>query len=171
MGSYIASATTNIELIVRSILDSGKLPSPESLRIGLIAYRCVRVFSVWVEASDVQRGADSSTAHLRTPLHFAHAPTATTHHKTTLTSPKYGLEACVVTITADYLYSSSQSFGFSSDPMSIKEHLKTLYASGGGDGPEAVTAGMKAALELDWREGASKMTVLIADAPSHGIGE
>lgn len=39
MGSYIASATTNIELIVENILSSGKLASAEALRIGLIAYR------------------------------------------------------------------------------------------------------------------------------------
>lgn len=53
----------------------------------------------------------------------------------------------------------------------MKEQLKSLYASGGGDGPEAVTAGIKAALELDWRPDATKMCVLIADAPCHGIGE
>lgn len=39
MGSYIASATQNIELIVENILHSGKLATVESLRIGLIAYR------------------------------------------------------------------------------------------------------------------------------------
>jgi hypothetical protein len=46
-----------------------------------------------------------------------------------------------------------------------------LYASGGGDGPEAVTAALAEALKMDWREQASKMIVLIADAPPHGIGE
>lgn len=40
-----------------------------------------------------------------------------------------------------------------------------------GDGPEAVTAALKAAIELNWRPMASKMAVLIADAPPHGIGE
>lgn len=30
---------------------------------------------------------------------------------------------------------------------------------------------MKASLELQWRPAASKMTVLIADAPCHGLGE
>lgn len=39
MGSYIASATQNIELIVENILTSGKLATAESLKIGLIAYR------------------------------------------------------------------------------------------------------------------------------------
>jgi hypothetical protein len=44
-----------------------------------------------------------------------------------------------------------------------------MTASGGGDGPEAVTAGMAASLtELEWRREASKMVVLIADAPPHG---
>ena len=64
----------------------------------------------------------------------------------------------------------TKSFAFTSSVANVKEHLKTLYASGGGDGPEGVTAGMKAALELDWRPSAAKMTVLIADAPCHGIG-
>lgn len=49
--------------------------------------------------------------------------------------------------------------------------LAGLYASGGGDGPEAVTAALAEALHMDWREHASKMVVLIADAPPHGIGE
>ena len=42
-------------------------------------------------------------------------------------------------------------------------------AKGGGDGPEAVTAGMAASLtNLQWRRNAAKMVVLIADAPPHG---
>jgi hypothetical protein len=57
---------------------------------------------------------------------------------------------------------------FTSDISKVKEFLKGLYASGGGDGPEAVTAAMKEALDLDWRENASKITLLIADAPPHG---
>lgn len=46
-----------------------------------------------------------------------------------------------------------------------------MYASGGGDGPEAVTAALAEVLKMDWRVNASKMVVLIADAPPHGIGE
>lgn len=46
---------------------------------------------------------------------------------------------------------------------------KLTVASGGGDGPEAVTAGMAASLnDLEWRRDAAKMVVLIADAPPHG---
>lgn len=37
----------------------------------------------------------------------------------------------------------------------------------GGDGPEAVTAAMHEALTLDWRPQASRMAVLITDAPPH----
>ncbi|GAA5907161.1 vWA domain-containing protein [Sporobolomyces salmoneus] len=114
MGSYIASATKNIELICDNIIQSGRLTSAESLRVGLIAYR------------DYPPQDNS------------------------------------------YI---TKSFPFDSSVQNVKEHLKTLYASGGGDGPEGVTAGMKAALELDWRQGAAKMAVLIADAPCHGIGE
>jgi hypothetical protein len=53
----------------------------------------------------------------------------------------------------------------------VEKDLGTLYASGGGDGPEAVTAALAEALNMDWRPEASKMVVLIADAPPHGIGE
>ncbi|KAJ1310098.1 hypothetical protein OPQ81_006845 [Rhizoctonia solani] len=65
----------------------------------------------------------------------------------------------------------TKNFGFTSDIGRVHENLKTLYASGGGDGPEAVTAALWDALNLDWRPSASKMIVLIADAPPHGIGE
>lgn len=65
----------------------------------------------------------------------------------------------------------TKTLPFTSAVPEVKEFLKSLYASGGGDGPEAVTAAMKACLDLDWRPNSSKMVVLIADAPPHGIGE
>ncbi|KZV93468.1 hypothetical protein EXIGLDRAFT_612901 [Exidia glandulosa HHB12029] len=113
-GSYISSATKNIEEICANIFESGKLLYPDDLRIGLVAYR-------------------------------DHPP-------------------------QDHTY-ITKNFGFSSDTKRVHEHLKSLYASGGGDGPEAVTAGLHEALTMDWRPHASKMVVLIADAPPHGIGE
>lgn len=64
-----------------------------------------------------------------------------------------------------------KTFPFTSDSSQVHDHLLTLYATGGGDGPEAVTAGLQQALMMDWREPASKMVILIADAPPHGIGE
>lgn len=113
-GSYISSATKNIELICNNIYESGRLAAREDLRIGLVAYR-------------------------------DHPP-------------------------QDHTY-VTKNFGFSSDIAKVHRDLSSLYASGGGDGPEAVTAGLAEALGMDWRPTASKMIVLIADAPPHGIGE
>jgi hypothetical protein len=113
-GSYISSATKNIQLICNNIYQSGKLQAREDLRVGLVAYR-------------------------------DHPP-------------------------QDHTY-VTRNFGFSSDIDKVHRDLSSLYASGGGDGPEAVTAGLAEALKMDWRENASKMIVLIADAPPHGIGE
>ncbi|CAO1623229.1 unnamed protein product [Parajaminaea phylloscopi] len=70
----------------------------------------------------------------------------------------------------DYSY-ITKCFPLTSDVAVIKSHLKELYASGGGDGPEAVTAALKATLEMEWRPAATRLAVLIADAPPHGIGE
>lgn len=113
-GSYITSATKNVEEICNHIYESGKLQAREDLRVGLVAYR-------------------------------DHPP-------------------------QDHTY-VTKNFGFSSDISKVHRDLSSLYASGGGDGPEAVTAAMAAALNMDWRPHASKMIVLIADAPPHGIGE
>lgn len=38
--------------------------------------------------------------------------------------------------------------GFTTKVSEMKDNLKSLYASGGGDGPEAVTAALKAATEM-----------------------
>jgi len=113
-GSYISSATKNIQLICDNIYQSGKLQAREDLRVGLVAYR-------------------------------DHPP-------------------------QDHTW-VTRNFGFSSDIDKVHRDLSSLYASGGGDGPEAVTAGLAEALKMDWREPASKMIVLIADAPPHGVGE
>ncbi|EJC97868.1 uncharacterized protein FOMMEDRAFT_171279 [Fomitiporia mediterranea MF3/22] len=113
-GSYISSATRNIEEICAHIFTSGKLQEPEDLRVGLVAYR-------------------------------DHPPQDHT-----------------------WVY---KNFGFTSDISKVRQELSSLYATGGGDGPEAVTAGLHQALMMNWRDQASKMVVLIADAPPHGIGE
>ncbi|ODN93571.1 hypothetical protein L198_05438 [Cryptococcus wingfieldii CBS 7118] len=61
---------------------------------------------------------------------------------------------------------------FTSDIPELQTYIKGLTASGGGDGPEAVTSAMAATLtELEWRREAARMAVLVADAPPHGIGE
>ena len=51
----------------------------------------------------------------------------------------------------------TRCFPFSSDPAEVKEHLKSLYASGGGDGPEgglfselAIRSLASTSLTLSW---------------------
>ena len=51
----------------------------------------------------------------------------------------------------------------------MRKNLDTLKAAGGGDTPEAVVDGLHAALKLDYRENATKICLLIADAPPHGL--
>merc|ERR550514_1184147 len=70
----------------------------------------------------------------------------------------------------DHSYVTKQ-FAFTNDVAQMKRDLATLSAQGGGDGPEAVAAGLKATLDTDWRPNATKVCVLIADAPPHGLGE
>lgn len=65
----------------------------------------------------------------------------------------------------------ADTVGFTTDVQQMKENLNSLFAAGGGDGPEAMTAALKAAVDLDWRADAAKMCILITDAPPHGIGE
>ena len=42
----------------------------------------------------------------------------------------------------------TQVFDFTSSHKKMRENVDTLSASGGGDGPEAVTAGMEEALNM-----------------------
>ena len=61
--------------------------------------------------------------------------------------------------------------GFTNDVDTIVSNLSTLVAHGGVDGPEAITAALGKALELEWRRDSAKIAVVITDAPPHGIGE
>jgi hypothetical protein len=65
----------------------------------------------------------------------------------------------------------TKEFGFTSDIDVMQKNLAGLIATGGGDGPEAQTAALAAALNMDWAENAMKMVILITDSPPHGIGE
>lgn len=58
---------------------------------------------------------------------------------------------------------------FTESIKEMKKWLEACSAQGGGDGPEAVADGLHAALKLSWRENATKICVLIADAPPHGL--
>jgi hypothetical protein len=66
---------------------------------------------------------------------------------------------------------TTQDYGFTSDPNVIKDHLSKLVSKGGGDGPEAQTAALAAALKTEWRPSAMKMVILVTDSPPHAIGE
>ncbi len=46
--------------------------------------------------------------------------------------------------------------------------IQILFA--GGDAPEAVCCALREALNFDYRKQATKVVVLIADAPPHGLG-
>lgn len=60
---------------------------------------------------------------------------------------------------------------FSGDLEEARATINGLFATGGGDGPEAVLDGVWAACyELAWRPHARRIAVLVGDAPPHGVG-
>jgi Mg-chelatase subunit ChlD len=63
----------------------------------------------------------------------------------------------------------TRTFPFSSDLRAFSGQVASLSASGGGDTPEDMHAGLTAALDkLQWRSDAvARMVVVIADAPPH----
>jgi hypothetical protein len=60
-------------------------------------------------------------------------------------------------------------FPFTAELEEMQQYVATMEAAGGGDGPEAVTAALDDAYKLPWRPNATKIAVLIADAPPHGL--
>ena len=60
-----------------------------------------------------------------------------------------------------------------SSPVKVKKKLSRLVASGGGDFPEAVVAGLTASYgsKVKWRRSANKLVVLFGDAPPHAADE
>jgi hypothetical protein len=66
----------------------------------------------------------------------------------------------------------TETFPFTRDAPTMQRAVDTMKAAGGGgDGPEAVASALHAVNELQWRPNATKVVVLIADAPPHGLGE
>jgi hypothetical protein len=60
---------------------------------------------------------------------------------------------------------------FRVDLARAQKVIDGLQPSGGGDAPEAVYDGLRAAVrELDWRPHARRLAVLVGDAPPHGVG-
>ena len=60
-------------------------------------------------------------------------------------------------------------YDFTSSVSRMKANLLELSAQGGGDEPEAVVDGLYDACKLEYRPGATKICILIADAPPHGL--
>lgn len=58
---------------------------------------------------------------------------------------------------------------FTGSISAVKRDLNACRASGGGDTPEAVADALHDCLKLDWRPEATKITVLVCDAPPHGL--
>lgn len=59
---------------------------------------------------------------------------------------------------------------FTKSVSKMKQWLDGCAAKGGGDGPEAVADALQDVLKLSWRPEATKICVLISDAPPHGLG-
>jgi lysophospholipase L1-like esterase len=63
-------------------------------------------------------------------------------------------------------YPSRVDQSFTSDLAAIQAGIDSLIADGGGDFPETVFSGIKAAIDLPWRPGVTKIAVVIGDAPA-----
>lgn len=63
----------------------------------------------------------------------------------------------------------SRSVPLTENIDSIRQAVSSMVASGGGDGPEALTDGLVDLVRLDWRPNAARVAVLVGDAPPHGV--
>lgn len=62
-------------------------------------------------------------------------------------------------------YSSRVDLKFSEDKATIETAIDALEVGGGGDFPESVYSGLKAAIGLPWRAGVKKVVIQMGDAP------
>ena len=63
----------------------------------------------------------------------------------------------------------TRTHNFTSSVFVMKSWLNAARANGGGDRPEAVADGLAQAKNLEWRPNAAKISVLVTDAPPHGL--
>jgi hypothetical protein len=63
------------------------------------------------------------------------------------------------------------SSDFTGSVSKLKHAVDKWKASGGGDHAECIADGLHAASKLNWREDSTKILVLCADAPPHGVGD
>lgn len=66
---------------------------------------------------------------------------------------------------------TTKVYDFTDSLKEMKKNIDTLSAQGGGDAPEAITAGLWECNRLNFRKGSTRVAVLIGDAPDHGLGE
>ena len=60
---------------------------------------------------------------------------------------------------------------FTRDPAAMQRAVDAMVATGGGDGPEALADGLRAACEMAWRPepATTRIAVVVTDAPPHGL--
>ena len=64
-----------------------------------------------------------------------------------------------------------RAYDLTGDLKKARKAINGLNASGGGDAPEAVFAGIVATIDqLSWRPYSRRMAILVGDAPPHGVG-
>jgi hypothetical protein len=62
-----------------------------------------------------------------------------------------------------------QVYAFTANLAQAQKSIEKLKPNGGGDGPEAVYDGLRAACtELKWRQHSHRLAILVGDAPPHG---
>ncbi|KAG8740114.1 hypothetical protein FRC10_004743 [Ceratobasidium sp. 414] len=71
----------------------------------------------------------------------------------------------------DQTFVTKKLVEFTTDVNAVASGLSSLQATGGGDGPEAQTDSLADALEAAWNPKATKVAILLTDAPPHGIKE
>ncbi|MBT9586389.1 VWA domain-containing protein [bacterium] len=71
------------------------------------------------------------------------------------------------------LETTTQCFPLNSDlqtTQSVLQQLQAYSPADNGDAAEAVFAGLLECVEMDWREHAYRIVILVGDAPPHGCG-
>ncbi|TFG26004.1 VWA domain-containing protein [Candidatus Thorarchaeota archaeon] len=63
----------------------------------------------------------------------------------------------------------TKKFELSSETVLIEQNVMLMDASGGGDGPEAVSTALQVMNKMEYLNESAKIAVLIGDAPPHGV--
>ena len=64
------------------------------------------------------------------------------------------------------IYQARLDVGFTTNVAALQTGVNAMIASGGGDTPESVYAGIMKAFEQPWRPGVKKVVIVIGDAPA-----